>query len=102
MYKLIKEEKETIITFNEAEATADVYTCSSQVKKWLMELSLKSSDIYRIKEDEHSQTYIIPKKIIKLCLPRKLSEKEKQKRAIRLQQNVEKHNAQKNSEKEVI
>ncbi len=99
---LSRYEKETIISFNEAETTANVYTCNTQIKKRLRELSLKSSDIYRVKEDEYSQTYIIPKKMIKFSFPRELSEKEKQKRAIRLQQNVEKHNAQKDSEKEVM
>ena len=102
MYKLIKEEKETIISFNEAETTANVYTCSTEVKKRLNELSLKNSDIYRVKEDEYSQTYIIPKKIIKFSFPRELSEKEKQNRAIRLQQNIEKHSAQKCNKKVVM
>ena len=51
-YNLSKYEKETIISFNEAETTATVYTCSSRVKKRLEELSLKSSDIYREKEDK--------------------------------------------------
>lgn len=100
--QLLKYERETIISFNESETTANVYTCNTQVKKRLKELSLKSSDIYRIKEDEYSQTYIIPKKIIKFTLPRELSEKEKQKRAIRLQQNVEKHNEEKFNGKEVM
>ena len=100
--KLTKDEQETIILFNEAETTANVYTCSSQVKKRLKELSLKNPDIYRVKEDECSQTYIIPKKIIKFSFPRELSEKEKQNRAIRLQQNIENHNAQKCTEKEVM
>ena len=54
----------------------------------LKELSLKSSDIYQEKEDEYSQTYIIPKKIIKFSIPWELSDEEKQKRAIKLQQNV--------------
>jgi len=100
--RLSKLERETIISFNEAESTANVYTCSTAVKKRLAELSLKNSDIYRVKEDKYSQTYIIPKKIIKFNIPRELSEKERQKSAIRLQQNIEKYNTQKNSEKEVI
>lgn len=100
--KLSKYERETIIRFNEEEESATVYTCSTQVKKRLKELSLKSTDIYRVKKDEYSQTYIIPKKIIRFTLPRELSEKERQKRAIRLQQNVEIHNAQNADGKEVI
>ena len=100
--KLSKLERETTISFNEAESTADVYTCSKAVMKRLAELSLKNSDIYRVREDEYSQTYIIPKKIIKFNIPRELSEEERQKCAIRLQQNIEKYNSQKNSEKEVI
>ena len=65
-----------------------IKTNNTQIKKRLKELSLKSSDIYRVKKDEYSQTYIIPKKMIKFNFPRELSEKEKQKRAIRLQQNI--------------
>ena len=101
-YKLSKEERETIISFNEAELTATVYTCSTQEKNRLKELSLKSPDVYRINEDEYSQTYIMPKKAVGYFLPRKLSEEERKKRAIRLQQNVERHKAQKNDESEVI
>ena len=102
MYKLTKDEKETIISFNEAETTATVYTCSSQIKKRLQELSLKSSDIYREKKYKYSQTYIIPKKIIKFGFPRELSEKERQKRATRLQQNVEQYKSQKFKRREMI
>ena len=93
-YKLSKDERETIILFNEAEASATVYTCSTQVKNRLKELSVKSSEIYREKSDKLSETYIIPKKIIKFSLPRKLSEKQKRERALKLQENIEKHNAQ--------
>ena len=101
-YRLTKIERETIISFNEAETTASVYTCSMQEKNKLKELSLKSSDIHLIKDDEYSQTYIIPKKVVGYFLPRKLSEEEKKKRAIRLRQNVERHKAQKNDESEVM
>ena len=99
-YKLNKYEKETIITFNEAETTASVYTCSMQEKNRLKELSLKSSDIYLIKEDEYSQTYTIPKKAVGYFLPRKLSEEEKKKRALLLRQNIEKHKEQNKEDKE--
>jgi len=100
--RLSKLERETIISFNEAESTAYVYTCNTAIKNRLAELSLKNSDIYRVKEDKYSQTYIIPKKIIKFNLPRKLSEEKRKKAAIRLQQNIEKYNTQKNFEKKVI
>lgn len=87
-YKLRKKERETIIRFDEAGETAIVYTCNTQIKKRLNELSLKCPDIYRENEDEYSQTYTIPKKIIRFSLSRELSEKEKQKRAINLKQNI--------------
>jgi len=101
-YKLTKYERETVISFNEMEGTATVYTCSTKVKNRLKELSLKCSGIYREKEDEYSQTYTIPKNIIRFSLPRELSEEEKEKRAIILQQNVEIHNAQNANGKEVM
>jgi len=100
--KLNKYERETIILFNEAETTATVYTCNTQVKNKLKELSLKSSEVYRKNEDEYSETYIIPKKIIKFSFPRELSKEEKQKRAVNLQQNIAKHNIQENTEGGVI
>ena len=54
MYKLSKQERETIILFNEAESTATVCTCNTQVKNRLKELSLKSSEVYRENEDKYS------------------------------------------------
>lgn len=101
-YNLSKTERETIILFNEAETTATVYTCNTQVKNRLKELSLKSSEVYRENGDEYSQTYVIPKKIIRFGLPRELSEDQKKKRAINLQQNIAKHKIQTNDECEVI
>lgn len=100
-YKLSKEERETIISFNEAELTATVYTCSTREKNRLKELSLKSPDVYRINEDEYSQTYVMPKKAVGYFLPRKLSEEEKKKRALLLRQNIEKHKEQNKEDREV-
>lgn len=99
---LSREERETIISFNEKEAIADVYTCNTQIKNRLKELSLKSSDIYLIKEDKYSQTYTIPKNVIKFSLPRELSEKQKQERALKLHENIEKHKAQQSDKNGVI
>ena len=101
-YKLSKGERETIILFNEAESTATVYTCNTQIKNRFKELSLKSSEVYRENEDKYSQTYVIPKKIIKFSLPRELSENQKRERALKLQENIEKHKAQQSDKNGVI
>ena len=101
-YRLKKYERETIISFNEKETIADVYTCSTQIKNRLKELSLKNSDIYLTNEDKYSQSYTIPKNIIRFSLPRELSEKQKQERALKLHENIEKHKAQQSDKNGVI
>jgi len=74
---LSKYEKETIIYFNDAEDEAIIYTCNNSLKNKLDKFCEKSSEIIVIKEDEFSKEYKIPKKWIKVKMPRQLSEKQR-------------------------
>jgi len=82
--RLSREEQETIISFNEAEDMANIYTCS---KSWMhyMEkvLSVKPKEIY----DSYAREYECPKAWIrKPRKPRQLSKEQKQKLTQRLSQ----------------
>lgn len=61
-------EKETIITFNDEEDIAQVYTCNKSWINALSKLSQKDSRVSRTEKDEYSQTYVLPKKAIKVRL----------------------------------
>ena len=70
-YNLTKQERETVIVFNEAEKTAELYTCSSVVIRKMDEL-VKEFDEFSVgKQDEVSKTYIFPKKYVKIRKPSK-------------------------------
>ena len=77
---LSKEEKETIITYDESNNIAEIYTCSQNIIKKLDKLCEKYPDQYKIKnEDNISKTYITSKKLIKYSYKRILSEESKNK-----------------------
>lgn len=69
-YKLTRLERETIITFNEAEPDAEIYTASKTMMRKLDKLMSQTDVIRMVKEDEVSKTYICPKKMIKVHKPR--------------------------------
>jgi hypothetical protein len=77
---MIKEEKETIITYDESNNIAEIYTCSQNIIKKLNKLCDKYPDQYKLKnEDKLSKTYITSKKLIKFSYKRILSEESKNK-----------------------
>ena len=86
---LSKIEQETIISFNEGEETADVYTHNPRLKRRLMELhQQKPNDVDLRRADANSATYIIPKAWIRINPPRMsapLSKEQIEKRKIILQ-----------------
>ena len=53
MMRLTKVEKENIILFNEGESTANIYTHTASLKKWLAVFSRKYPDLYRLERPEH-------------------------------------------------
>lgn len=85
-YFLNNYEKETIILWNEAEKTAEVYTCSASMMRHMDELVEKSEVITRTEETEYSKTYVLPKKLVSVRLPVKLTDEQKQKRQERMRE----------------
>ena len=88
IYKLKKSEIETTMVYDDSGKFASVYTCNKQLTRKLDEYVKKSSEIYVEKEDEYSKTYIIPKKWIKIKMPRELSIEEREILRIRAKANL--------------
>ena len=81
-YTLSKYEQETIISFNEDEKIASVYTYNKAMIKKLDNVCLKFPDLFQVdKEDLYgkhlSKTYKIPKKYISVRMPKSLSDEQK-------------------------
>lgn len=74
-----KEEKETVILFNEAEDTANVYTHNARIKKKLKELSERfpKSCKYIGRNTDGGMSYDIDKSLVSIRTP--YSEERKQK-----------------------
>ena len=79
MYKLNASERETIILFNEAEATAEIDTHNAAMKRRLEAVRRgHPEDIKLTRHDNYTNTYIFPKKWIKIIPPRIASEKQRE------------------------
>lgn len=78
-------EQETVITFNRAEDTAQIYTADPVMIRKLDNLRQKTSVVTVKNETESSKTYILPKKFIRVQKPPERSEEQKQAAAERLQ-----------------
>ena len=85
-----KQEQETIITFNEQDAQANVYTYNGSLKRRLASSAEFHPDqVKRIDSDQFGGvTYSIPKKWIKPNPPRILSEEQRAKLAVQLKSNL--------------
>ena len=92
MTPLTRAEQETIVFFNEEESQASVYTYNRSLKKNLRELSEKfPQNVMLEREDGRGgETFLIPKKWIKVRAPRIVSEEEREKRAAVLKANFSK------------
>jgi len=78
-------EQETIVIFNEEEPTASVQIYNSRLKKKLEKAHAeRPSEVFR----DAGGDYIIPKSWIKINPTRILSEKERQRRAEKIQRRV--------------
>ena len=82
MANLSNYERETIITFNEAEPTAVVYTCNRKLQNKLNKLVGDNSNISVRRKDDESVTYVVPKKWIKVSSPRQVNYTDEQKAAM--------------------
>jgi len=79
MYKLSASERETIILFNEAEATAEIDTHNAAMRRRLETVRRNHpEDMTLVRRDGYADTYIFPKKWIKIILPRRASEKQRE------------------------
>lgn len=92
MTPLTRAEQETIVIFNEEESQASVYTYNRSLKKNLRELSEKfPQNVMLEREDGRGgETFLIPKKWVKVRAPRIVSEEEREKRAAFLKANLSK------------
>ena len=89
--KLTVEEKETIINFNEADATADIEVFSARLMREIRKAAELYPDDVTIKESsEGAYLVTLPKKWIKIRAPMKLSDEQRARlaeNAKRLNQN---------------
>jgi hypothetical protein len=91
MYTLNQYERETIISFNDGEDNASFYTCNKAWQRKLDKLCSQNKGVTLEREDEHSKWYTIPKKWIKVRIPRQLSEKQRKELAQRARANFGKN-----------
>ena len=87
---LTRYEQETIITFNEAEPTATIYTFSARLKSRLAKLSETHPEKVSLVETlpkYDAKTYTVPKEWIKVNPSRNISEEARQKMARNLRKN---------------
>jgi hypothetical protein len=79
MRKLSGFERETIILFNEAEATAEIEAHSPAVRKRLAAiLRERPEEIALVRRDGCADFYTFPKKWVKIIPPRKATEKQRE------------------------
>lgn len=75
-------ERETIINFNEAEATASVYTFNRKLQNKLNKLVGANPDIKIIYQDDECIEYEVPKSWIKVSPPRQVNYTDEQRAAM--------------------
>ena len=75
-------EHETIINFNEAEATASVYTFNRKLQNKLNKLVGANSDIKIIYQDDECIEYEVPKSWIRVSPPRQVNYTDEQRAAM--------------------
>lgn len=80
-------EQETIINFNEAEATASVYTYNRALRRKLEKLAEERPEECQVVRKGQADDYVIPKGWIKIKPPRQLSEEQREVLAARARAN---------------
>ena len=88
-----KYEQETIITFNEAENIANIYTHNQRMIRTMDELMSKSSTVVQVRNGNGWGEYNFPKKWVKVKMPRQLSEQQRSDLAKRARENFHGGNA---------
>lgn len=83
--RLSRYEQETVINFNAGEKMATVYTADPAVMRNLDSLVIGYPDTFkRIKEDDISKTYEMPKNVVTYRKPRRLSEEQREAARVRM------------------
>ena len=75
-------ERETIISFNDSEETATIYTCNKALQRKLSKFSAENKGYKLIKSDNDSQTYECPKKLVSFRKPKILNEITREKMSV--------------------
>lgn len=88
MSRLSRLEQETIITFNAEETHAEIYTCDPVMIRRYDKLVAKSSVITVVETGINHRVYNCPKKMIKVALPRQVSEENREKLSLRAKTNL--------------
>jgi len=79
MSKMLAIERETIILFNEAEATAEIEAHNPVMKRRLDAIRReRPEDITLVHRDGYADTYAFPKKWVKIIPPRRATEKQRE------------------------
>ena len=74
----LKYERETIITYNDAEPTANVYTLNRFKKEELLRLAEKfPGEVSIVRQDADSVEAVLPKKWVKIRPPRAMTEEQR-------------------------
>ncbi len=79
-----KTEMETLITYNQAEPTAMIYTFDKALIGKLEKLRETDKRISLSREGDGWKEYTLPKKAVKVRMPRELSDEERAKMADRM------------------
>lgn len=79
MSNLSNYERETVITYNNEESTATVYTYHKALQNKLNKLVGANPNISIVRQDDESVTYQVPKKWIKVQPPRQMNYTDEQK-----------------------
>jgi hypothetical protein len=83
-YKLTREERETVITFNDDETNAIVYTAQAKHVRKLDKFCRENPELFKcIRHDEYGGAeYIFPQKYIAFRMPRNSTMTEEQRRKV--------------------
>ena len=84
-YVYTREERETIIVFNEAEETASIETANPKLKRRLDKLAENFQEIHKDFEREPFAGYTLPKQLISIRQPVKISEEKRAKMALNME-----------------
>lgn len=70
--------QETVITYNEEESAAKVYTYNRQLQNRLAAFAEESDNCCLVSKDEDCTTYTLPKKWVKVSMPQQNPKEQRQ------------------------